>query len=329
MPSGKKARGRKNRAKKEATRTADLRSLWEPTILASDTRLDVLRPCEHNHELFDLQIPRQSTVVLFMNHIAGKGFFDRATRFPNEPVMKTCYSLTLNFPRVQEEDNERALAIALLLRFLCNVFVSDAAIEGELWFHQQRDNEAAICCMIYLLELLGRYSDVSVVARRAVKMSNNFADGNRRDLVKFVAKRLPCACLKELHRAARKKLAKVSHCHGCEKRFPRTASQTPDRSKAPYDTRVIDLAQDRYLTKRVGLLVFVGDVDHLILTVTKFSSCSPSLAHSGCSDLDEPVRLVPVLGVFFEGAGRATPAAAVPSRLGEPDRPKGSLVEEA
>ncbi|EJK51292.1 hypothetical protein THAOC_29551 [Thalassiosira oceanica] len=222
MPSRKKARGRRNRARKEATRTAELRSQWEPTILASDNKLDILPCCENNHELIGLQIPRESLAVSFMNHMAGKGFFDKATCFPNEPVMDTCFRTVDPFPGVPKKDNERDMAIALLLQFLRNVLVRDAAIEGELWFQRHHDNEVIICCMIYLLELLGRYSDPNVARWRAAKTGNKLIGGNRRDTVKFVAKRLPCACLKELHCAARKKLAKVSHCHGCEKRFPRS-----------------------------------------------------------------------------------------------------------
>jgi len=53
-------------------------------------------------------------------------------------------------------------------------------------------------------------------------MSNRLASGNRRDVMKFVAKRLPCTCMKDLHSAARKKLAKVAICRGCGNRFPRS-----------------------------------------------------------------------------------------------------------
>ena len=67
---------------------------------------------------------------------------------------------------------------------------------------------------VHLLELLGKYSDMAVVERRAIRMNNRLTDGNRRDVVKFVTKRLPCTCLKELHRAAREKVAKVGKCKG-------------------------------------------------------------------------------------------------------------------
>ncbi|EJK66097.1 hypothetical protein THAOC_13001 [Thalassiosira oceanica] len=138
MPSGKKARGRKNRAKKEATRTADLRSQWEPTILASDNRLDVLPSCEHNHELSGLQIPQEGTVVSFMNHIASEGYFTKTALFPDAAAMEICFnSLSLCFPGVQEEDNERALAIALLLRFLCNVLHDPLA--RAIWSVHRRE----------------------------------------------------------------------------------------------------------------------------------------------------------------------------------------------
>ena len=83
-------------------------------------------------------------------------------------------------------------------------------------------NEAAICCTIYVLELLVTYSDMAVVGRRATKMENRLVGGNHRDLVKFVSKRLPCTCLKGMHRSAKMKVAKVGKCTGCYKQFPRS-----------------------------------------------------------------------------------------------------------
>ncbi|EJK51291.1 hypothetical protein THAOC_29550 [Thalassiosira oceanica] len=224
MPSRKKAQGRRNRAKKEATRTAELRSLWEPMALCRRSDY-VAVPCEHTLTV-PPTIPQESPVVSFMNRVASEGFFGKATCF--ETIIKTWYSLPLRFPDVWKEDNERTLAIALLLRFLRNSFVHNSAKEGENWFYQPRDilneslNEAAICCMINLLQLLGRYSDQAVVESRAAKMGDKLVGGNRRDVVKFVAKRLPCTCLKELHRAARKKLPKVGICTGCKKQIPRS-----------------------------------------------------------------------------------------------------------
>ena len=76
--------------------------------------------------------------------------------------------------------------------------------------------------MVYMLELCGKYSDEFVARRRANKTSIRLTGGNRRDVVKFVAKRLPCTCLKELHSATRKKVAKVGTCYGCRKQFPRS-----------------------------------------------------------------------------------------------------------
>ena len=53
-------------------------------------------------------------------------------------------------------------------------------------------------------------------------MNNKLVGGNRRDVVKSVAKRLPCTCLKKLHRTMRMKVAKVGACFCCDKRFPRS-----------------------------------------------------------------------------------------------------------
>ena len=108
------------------------------------------------------------------------------------------------------------------LRFVRNVFIHDAAVEGESWFHNRSANEVAICNMINVLDACGTYSDTLVVRRRAAKTSNMLLGGNRRDVVKYVAKRLPCTCLKTLHSAARKKVAKVGTCLGCLRQFPRS-----------------------------------------------------------------------------------------------------------
>ena len=223
MPSGKKARGRKNRAKKEATRTANLRSLWEPTVFRESSVDKAASSCEHLAAALP-RIPSQGPVVSFMNHIASEGFFDRAKCFVGVDVIpiQLFFQPLSRFPEVAGKESERSLAINLLLRFIRNTFLSYSVVEGENWYHNSSPNEVVICCMINALEVLGTYSDWEVVKRRAGKMTNKLWGGNRRDIVKFVAKRLPCTCLKELHRAARKKLAKKGTCFACFKRFPRS-----------------------------------------------------------------------------------------------------------
>ncbi|EJK70169.1 hypothetical protein THAOC_08495 [Thalassiosira oceanica] len=217
MPSRKKARGRQNRAKKEATRTAELRSLWEPTIHSNNGVRNAAASCGERLALISAQIPQEGPAVSFMNFLAGKGIFGKATKITGGPV-QLCFESLSHFPEVVAKDSERSLAFYLLLRFVRNVFLRDSVVEGESWFHQYHNNEVMICCMINLLELRGTYSDPIVARRRAVKTGNKFVEGNRRDTVKFVAKRLPCTCLKELHRAARKNVAKVGTCNGCLKR---------------------------------------------------------------------------------------------------------------
>jgi len=218
MPSRKKARGRQNRAKKEATRTVEHRTLWEPMVLRGNPGF-VAVPCEHTL-VVPPQIPQEGPAVSFLDALAGEGVLT-GRKEAHDP-MRFCVRSVFCFPRVWKEDNERSLAIDLLLRFVRNSFVRDARIEGESWFHQSPLNEATICCMIYLLELIGTYSDLDVAVRRSTKTGAKLAGGNRRDVVKFVAKRLHCTCLKELHRAARTKVAKVGKCTGCHIQFPRS-----------------------------------------------------------------------------------------------------------
>ena len=223
MPSGKKARGRKNRAKKEATRNADLRTLWEPTLLCdnSGVKNTTTSPCEH--VLVALPpIPRDGPVVSFMNCLASEGLFNGATDFTGNPI-DLCLQPLSRFPEVAEEESERSLAIDLLLRFIRNTFVHDALVEGEKWFHYRALNEVMICIMIKVLELVETYSIPIDVRRRVAKIGNRLGGSNNcRDVVKFVSKRLPCSCLKKLHRAARKKVVKMGQCFGCDKTFPRS-----------------------------------------------------------------------------------------------------------
>ena len=222
MPSGKKARGRKNRAKKEATRNADLRALWEPTVLrdSSGVKNTASSPCEHMLVALP-PIPQDGPAISFMNCLSGEGFFDKATRFTCDPI-DLCFRPLSRFPGVVAKESERSLAINLLLHFVRNTFVHNAIVEGEKWFQGCRTNEIAICIMINMLEIRGTYSDWEVARRRSTDMTNKLAGGNRRDAVKYVAKRLPCTCLKELHSAARKKLEKMGNCFGCHMKFPRS-----------------------------------------------------------------------------------------------------------
>ena len=189
MPSGKKARGRKNRAKKEATLTAAQRALWEQTILRNSggaSNNGTASSCEHALAVLP-RIPQEGPAVSFMNFLAGEGFFSSASLFNGEWWATLSIQLVIRFPGVWKEESERSLATDLLLRFLRNVFVHDSKLEGANWFHQGQRNEAAICCAINTLEISGTYSDVNVAMRRAYKMNCKLAGGNRRDKVKFVA----------------------------------------------------------------------------------------------------------------------------------------------
>ena len=192
---------------------------WEPIILRDNSGAKNATSCEHMLAVLP-RIPREGPAVSFMNYLAGEGFFDRAKCLTGVDPMKLCFKPLSRFPVVAEKESERSMAIDLLLRFIRNVFVHGAAVEGEKWYHYRAHNEVVICIMINMLDIHRTYSDWNVVKRRAAKINNRLAGGNRRDLLKFVAKRLPCTCLKKLHSAARKKVEKVGICHGCTKRFP-------------------------------------------------------------------------------------------------------------
>ena len=206
MPSGKKARGRKKRAKKEATLMVAQRALWEPAILRNNGGASndaTTSSCEHMMAVLP-RIPQEGPAVSLMNCLAGQGFFKKEpTCFISGSMTMIDFcltSVTRFFPEVRGEESERSLAINLLLRFVRNVLLHGFAIEGERWFHGHAPNEVAICTMIDVLELLGTYSDryvaiccalntsygissdMNVVRRKAFKINNKLANGNHRDI---------------------------------------------------------------------------------------------------------------------------------------------------
>ena len=218
MPSKKKARGRQNRAKKEATRT---RTLWEQVTAGHCPACF----CERMPAL-PTRIPQVGPAVSFMNYIGGEGIFEWSTPWSDSDVEVDFSRRSLSrFPEVLEDESERSLLIELLLRLIRYAILVNSTIEGtqgENWFHKRQRNEVVICSMINELELRGTYSDEFVIRCRAIKTNNRFTGGNRRDVVKFVAERLPCTCLKELHSAMREKVAKVGTCDCCGEEFPRS-----------------------------------------------------------------------------------------------------------
>ena len=217
MPSGKKARGRRNRAEKETIRQ---RSLWEPIILRDSSNKSAASTCEQ-YVLAVPRIPKDAPAVCFMNHLAGRGFFCKATPVAGHPLALIFETLSC-FPKVVDDDCERSLASNLLLRYVRNAFLVQFKVAGEDWFGQCTQNEAAICSMVGALEIYGTYSDQTVKERRTINVTIRMWGGNGLDLVKFVAKRLQCTCLKKLHNAMRKKVAKVGLCFGCQTQFPRS-----------------------------------------------------------------------------------------------------------
>ena len=199
-----------------------MRSLWEPTILRDNSARNnaTTASCERLMAVLPV-IPRDGPVVSFMNSLAGEGYFNNATNF-NGSVVGLNFQLLSCYPMVLGDDSERSLAMNLLLQFLRNALLYDSNLEGEDWFHCRIQNEVMICSMIDLLELSGTYSDFNLAKLRACKVARKLIGGNRRDVVKFVAKRLPCNCLKKLHRDTRKKVAKEGMCDWCGKQFLRS-----------------------------------------------------------------------------------------------------------
>ena len=138
MPSGKKARGRKNRAKKEATR---FRTLWEPTNLRDNSNSSVnnnatASSCEHMLAALP-QIPQEGPAVSFMNCLAGEGFFDEAAQFLRRSVDVVLPSHCRAFQKSWRKRASDPWRLTCCCDFFGTYFLHDSAIEGEKWFHNR------------------------------------------------------------------------------------------------------------------------------------------------------------------------------------------------
>ena len=123
MPSKKKARGRQNRAKKEATRT---RTLWEQVTAGHCPACF----CERMPAL-PTRIPQDGPYVSFMNYIGGEGIFEWSTRWSDSDVEVGFGRRSLSrFPEDLEDESERSLVIDLLLRLIRYAILINSAIEG-------------------------------------------------------------------------------------------------------------------------------------------------------------------------------------------------------
>ena len=128
--------------------------------------------------------------------------------------------------------------------------------------------EAALLLECYDSDFVGAHS----VAIMKEHLSLPRGCGER-DVLKFFSKRLPCSCLKEKHKEARKTLSKFGQCMHCQQEKERSALMTCGRCKVPlYCSRECQVANVPAHKKACGIFVNIRNHQEAKPTVTR-SNC--------------------------------------------------------
>ena len=207
MPSRKRNKGKERKLKKEAAEAASKR--WR--VWAAPMPLGAANAqCNHGCAMLP---PPDHAVSRFMNT------FESLIRKDALHLMKNMFEIC---PEVWKVNEHRQLAINLFLRMGTNLILSQGV-----------DNRAVrIARSILFLECYDGTDNFRHAFQDAMlKGSVYFHSCGERDALKFYSKRLPCPCLKQQYKQARKSLPKVGLCVQCEKNMERSNLMTCGRCK--------------------------------------------------------------------------------------------------
>ena len=212
MPSRKRNKGRERKLKKEAKIVASSKwRMWagRPLGVESD------KLCNHGCTTLP---PQEHAVSSFMNAFESLSDENGDVYTVMEKASKCC-------PGVWKDDEQRQTTISILLRMGTNLILSEAV---------DNDYEAAlgIARAILLLE----FYDGADGCLRAAVLGSVYINGacGQRDVLKFYSKRLPCSCLKEVYKQARKSLPKVGACVHCKQETDRSNLMTCGHCRVPF-----------------------------------------------------------------------------------------------
>ena len=223
MPSRKRNKGKERKAKKEAKAGAFWRgwaigdrdiSPWSP---GSGERDDA--QCTHGCVL----PPRDHAVSRFMNS------FEEARR--KNSVLNAMSSTVDAHPRVWNDANHRQMVVNILLSVGTNMILNEELMKID----DKCCAAVGIASAILLLDCYdgrGRFKNVYNATNMKLHLSLPMGSG-KRDLLKFYSKRLPCSCLKEEYKRARKSLPKMGECWNCKQYSERASLTTCGRCKIP------------------------------------------------------------------------------------------------
>ena len=212
MPSSRKRnKGKERKAKKDAARLG-----WWKNWNREGERTS----CTHGCVVLP---PPDHAVLRFMNSFEAKTQCGAFQIFELSEVMEKTFKL---HPEVWNNDEYRQMAISILVSVGTNLILRGANEEDNYSF------EAQFALGILLLESYDG-GDFDGTTLRAVLKGSNVAKGGKREVLKFYSKRLPCSCLQEKYKEAKKTLPKLGRCSYCKQTKERTSLMTCGACKVP------------------------------------------------------------------------------------------------
>jgi len=103
---------------------------------------------------------------------------------------------------------DREYGLAFLVSFATCILTDGKELSTEI--------STAIALLIFEIEKIGWVQEGYIIGPK----TRDLIDGNERDVVRFLKKRISCSCLNDMHKQA-KKLPKVGMCYGCKKKKER------------------------------------------------------------------------------------------------------------
>ena len=213
MPSRKRNEGKERKAKREAA--ANQTCLWRRWASGNEAR------CSHGCGMIP---PTDHPVSRFMNA------FEDALNGRRSDVLTVMQKLFKSHPQVWNNDEHRQMTIDILLSTGTNTILGAKGDE---------ENRVKFAWGVGFASLLLDCYDGNGDFRYAYGCAqvNNPVytnDCGTRDVFKFYSKRLPCSCLKEMQKEARKTLPKMGACKHCDKYVERAPLMTCGHCKVPF-----------------------------------------------------------------------------------------------
>jgi len=240
MPSRKRNKGKKRRAKKMETTTEarlpkertddnnDTPSGWHNDIPQCHHGFDPLplpidddRPLEHFMTAYEDQLDGLRMMSRILNNAYSLDRLEDLYTLIMIPISSIISNSDNGF--LNSIDN-RQIVTSLLLDIGTNMIL----------FDENLDRIIHVMGSILILDQYQGNGDYSSARFLASKKFNRIRDGNERDVIKFFNKRIPCECLQDRYEKVRRNVPKIGRCWMCRHEVVRSKLMVCGRCKVAH-----------------------------------------------------------------------------------------------